>query len=74
MDFERTIPEFDKAKYKGEKLREEVKDTLILLSVIRERLPKLAMAIYCLMQAFRAMVEGDEQGDGNGSEAEEIQV
>ena len=40
VDFKRTIPEFDKARYKAGKLREEIRDTLILLSIVKRRLPK----------------------------------
>ncbi|MBN1489905.1 MAG: hypothetical protein JXA69_08310 [Phycisphaerae bacterium] len=40
VDFERSMPEFDKARYKADKLREELRDALIQLSVIRYRLTK----------------------------------
>jgi hypothetical protein len=40
VDFDRIRPEFDKARYKTEKLREQLKDTLIMLSIVSERLPK----------------------------------
>ena len=39
VDFERTRPEFDKARYKAEKLREELRDALIILDIVKERLP-----------------------------------
>ncbi len=35
---------------------------------------EISLAIYCLMQAFKAIVEGDEQSTGNGSDVEEIQI
>jgi hypothetical protein len=35
---------------------------------------EIPLAIYCLTQAFKAMVEGDEQSNGNDGEVEEIQV
>jgi hypothetical protein len=39
VDFERLYGSFDKALYKADKLREELRRTLITLSVIAERLP-----------------------------------
>ena len=39
MDFERLHGRFDKARYKADKLREELRRKLITLSVISERLP-----------------------------------
>jgi hypothetical protein len=35
----RIKPEFDKARYKAEKLREQMKDLLILIGIVKERLP-----------------------------------
>jgi len=40
VDFERVRPEFDKARYKADKLQEQLRDVLILLSVIKHRLTK----------------------------------
>jgi hypothetical protein len=40
VDFDRIRPEFDKARYKAEKLREQLKDTLIMLTTVSGRLPK----------------------------------
>jgi hypothetical protein len=39
VDFERTAPESNKVAYKIHKLREELRDALILLSVVRDRMP-----------------------------------
>jgi hypothetical protein len=39
VDFDRIRPDFDKARYKAEKLREQLKDTLIMLRIVSERLP-----------------------------------
>lgn len=39
VDFARTMPEFDKATYKADRLREKLKDVLIMLSIVKERLP-----------------------------------
>jgi len=38
IDFERVRPEFDKVRYKADKLREERRDVLIMLSVVKHRL------------------------------------
>jgi len=39
MDFERISPKFDKVRYRLEKLREELRDVLIMTSIIRRRVP-----------------------------------
>ena len=39
VDFERLYGSFDKARYKADKLREELRRTLITLSIVSERLP-----------------------------------
>ena len=38
-DFDRLRPGFDKVRYKAERLREQLKDVLIMLSIVKERLP-----------------------------------
>ncbi len=40
IDFERLRPAFDKARYKADKLREELRDLVIRLGLINERLPQ----------------------------------
>ncbi len=40
VDFERTQPEFDKLRYKVDKLREEFRNVVIMLETIGDRLPK----------------------------------
>ena len=45
VDFSRTMPEFDKARYKADKLQEEVRDVLIMFSIVRERLPRVAAKV-----------------------------
>ena len=40
VDFDRIRPEFDKALYKADKLSEQRRDVLIMLSIVKERLPK----------------------------------
>jgi len=39
VDFERTMPEFDKARYKADKLREQLRDLTIRMALVKERLP-----------------------------------
>ena len=39
VDFDRTQPQFDKLRYKADKLNEEVKDLIIRFEVIKERIP-----------------------------------
>ena len=45
VDFERGKQEFDGARYKAEKLREKLKDLVILMDIVRQRLPRKATAI-----------------------------
>jgi len=40
VDFERTMPEFDKARYKADRLREKLKDVVIMFETVSERLPR----------------------------------
>jgi len=39
VDFQRTIPELDKARYKADKLKEQLSDLLILIGIVKDRLP-----------------------------------
>ena len=39
VDFERQHPGPDKARYKADRLREKLQDALIMLSIVKERLP-----------------------------------
>ena len=39
VDFKRTMPEFDKVRYKADKLREELRDLTIRMGLVKERLP-----------------------------------
>jgi len=45
VDFERSHGGFDKARYKAEKLREERRDKLIMLAIVKERLPRKASSL-----------------------------
>jgi len=38
VDFERHAPSFDRARYKADKLREQLKDVLILLGIVNDRI------------------------------------
>jgi hypothetical protein len=40
VEFERSVPGFDRARYKAERLREELRDALIMVRIITRRLPK----------------------------------
>ena len=40
VDFGRTMPEFDKARYKADRLREKLKDVIIMFDTVSGRLPK----------------------------------
>lgn len=39
VDFQRTMPEFDPVRYKADKVRQQLKDLLIIISIVKERLP-----------------------------------
>jgi len=39
VDFQRTIPELDKARYKADRLQEKLGDLLIMVGIVKERLP-----------------------------------
>jgi len=41
VDFDRVRPEFDKVRYKADKLQEELRDVLIMISVVKHRLNKV---------------------------------
>jgi hypothetical protein len=45
VDFERHSGGFDKARYGAEKLREGLRDTLIMLAIVKERLPGKAASL-----------------------------
>lgn len=45
VDFDRIKPGFDKAQYKANKLREQLKDTILMLEMIRRRLPRKPVAL-----------------------------
>jgi len=51
IDFERIRPEFDKVRYKADKLREQLKNALIMLSIVKGRLP--GRAKYLVLKYLR---------------------
>ncbi len=40
VDFGRTMPEFDKVRYKADRLRERLKDVIIMFDTVSRRLPR----------------------------------
>lgn len=52
VDFSRTVPEFDKARYKADKLKEELKYLTMRISSFRQRLPGQAR---CLVLKYLRM-------------------
>ena len=48
VDFDRCRPEFDKARYKADKLKDRLDDILIMLAIVRERLP--AKAVHLILK------------------------
>jgi hypothetical protein len=51
VDFERTMGKFDKARYKAQKLREQLKDLTIRIGIVKERLP--GKAKYLVLKYLR---------------------
>jgi len=58
VDFERYRGGFDKVRYKADKLREQLKDLLILVSIVKERLPEKAR--YLVVKYMRMGIIGLE--------------
>ena len=51
VDFDSYRPEFDKARYKADRLKERLDDIFITLAIVRERLP--AKAMYLVLKYLR---------------------
>ena len=51
VDFERIAPAFDKVRYKAEKAREKLRSVLIMLSIVKDRLP--GKAKYLVLKYLR---------------------
>ena len=45
VDFERNMPGFDTARYKADKMREQLRDVLIMFDIVRARLPRKPVAL-----------------------------
>lgn len=58
VDFECTVPAFDKARYKADKLCDELENVLIMLSIVKHRLP--GRAKYLVLKYLRMGVIGEE--------------
>jgi hypothetical protein len=58
VDFSRVRPDFDKARYKADKLREELRNVLIMFSIVKERLP--GKAKYLVLKYLRMGVIDEE--------------
>ena len=61
IDFERLVPEFDKAKYKADKLREELKDLVIRLDIAMGRIP--GKAKYLVLKDLKMGIRDVDQID-----------
>ena len=57
MDFDRIRPAFDKVRYKAEKLREQLKDVMIMVATVSGRLPT---AKYRVLKYLRMGIIGLE--------------
>ena len=51
VDFQRTMPEFDKARYKAEKLKEGLQNVFILFGMVKARLPDAARDVLKYLEA-----------------------
>ncbi|MBC8395051.1 MAG: hypothetical protein H8E17_21080 [Deltaproteobacteria bacterium] len=59
VDFDRLRPEFDKARYKADKLREQLRDVLITFAMLNERVTKTVK--YKLLKLIRiGRIEADQ--------------
>ena len=58
VDFDRYTGGFDKARYKADKVRERLKDVLILLSIVNDRIASPAK--YLVLKYLRMGVIGPE--------------
>ena len=64
VDFSRTMADFDKIRYKKDKLKEQLKDLLIRIGLVKERLP--GNAKYQIVKHLKMGVIGlDDIADSN---------
>ena len=59
VDFDRGRPGFDKARYKAEKLREELRNVVIMIDMIRRRLPRKKAAMV-LKEVKMGVLDADD--------------
>jgi hypothetical protein len=59
VDFERLVPEFDKARYKADMLQDEIRRKLIMTDTIKERLPGSAKHLV-LKYVMQGILDTDE--------------
>jgi hypothetical protein len=50
VDFERTQPAFDKLRYKADRLREELRNVIIMMETVSDRLPRAKFRVLKLLQ------------------------
>lgn len=62
VDFERTQPVFDKARYKADKLEEERKDVLIMIGMLNERI-KSKVKYKVLNYVMSGIIDADDIRD-----------
>ena len=58
VDFDRYRGGFDKVRYKADKLRDQLKDLIIMVSIVKERLPEKAR--YLVIKYLRMGIIGLE--------------
>jgi hypothetical protein len=63
IDFERLFGKVDRARYKVDKLREELKDAVIMLEIVRDRLPREVLPLLLRYLRLGWIEEEDIQND-----------
>ena len=58
VDFARTMPEFDKARYKADRLSEQLRDIFIRVGIVKERLPRARGEVLKYLE--RGVIELDQ--------------
>ena len=62
VDFQQRVPGFDKARYKAEKVREQLKDVMLLFDMVKERVPGRAKFVV-LKQLRMGVIELEHVAD-----------
>lgn len=63
IDFERSMPEFDKARYKADRLKEELRNVIIMMETVSDRLPKAKYRVLKLLKRGVIALEHIENSD-----------